>query len=251
LVCSAENVARTRRRAAAARWRRLPGVEPVAEDLLNEPVHGQGLLAGLDQGEAAQGANRLVEGEGIVGQIGQVAGRGVELLGEQLPRDLFRRKERAHLEQADRTGHRKDAVQGDLPGAGHGVGGVAVTRAALCHGQRGDLAQPVQVAGKRDAGLADVGAGLLQRQRQPAEQRGNLAGGLLVGDARAGQQEPGRLLRGEDLQLGQGGVLLPAGIPGGDQHLAVRHLGQQVDQPGQRHLQPRGHIGCPSVVEDQ
>ncbi len=107
------------------------------------------------------------------------------------------------------------------------------------------------VGAQRDLRFAGVGAGLLQRQRQEPQQLSDLLGGGRLAAAGAGQQERHRLLGAEDLQLGQGGVVLPAGVAGGDQDLAVDHLGQQVRQPAQRRPQPAGTVGRGGVVEDQ
>jgi hypothetical protein len=97
----------------------------------------------------------------------------------------------------------------------------------------------------------DVGAGLLQRQRQQAQQLSDLSGGVLVGAAGAGQQERGRLGRAEHPQVGQAGMTIPGRVPGGDQDLAVHHPGQQVHHPGQRGGQAARGVWRLGVVEYQ
>ena len=105
------------------------------------------------------------------GQQVQLGGWGLQLPGEQL--HLLRAQERTHLQQHRRASGGPDPLQGNLPGGGHRVGGVAVPWPAFCHRQRGKATQPLQVVRQRQAGLADVRAGLLQPQRQPPQQLNN------------------------------------------------------------------------------
>jgi hypothetical protein len=56
---------------------------------LDKPMHGQRLLVGFDQPEAAQPRHRLVEGERVAGQHCQLLGHRVERLGEQVAWDLL------------------------------------------------------------------------------------------------------------------------------------------------------------------
>jgi hypothetical protein len=117
-------------------------VEAVADDLLQQPVHDQGVFVGLHQPIAMGRRHRLVERERVVGQRRQLLGSGVELLGKELAGDLLWTQEGAHLQQRHRSWERLHPLDRDLPGGGHGVQGVAVAGATLGYGQAGMLAQP-------------------------------------------------------------------------------------------------------------
>jgi hypothetical protein len=107
------------------------------------------------------------------------------------------------------------------------------------------LPQPLQVDGRGDTGLGDVGGGLVQGQRQVAQLGGDrcgrvLAGGVLV--AGTGGEQIGGRPGLQDIQLDRVSDLIPPGVAaGGEQDVPAGQLPQQ-----RLHI-----IWVVDVVEDQ
>ena len=160
-------------------------------------------------------------------------------VGEQRARDVLGSQEGGHGEQVG-GGRRPlgELLEGELPGGGHGrrrgVAGTRQQRTPPCLEQ-------VQIFGGRHPRGLEIGAGLLERQRQtaepvrqPAHRRGLVVAGMAL-------QHSHRVLapeRRETLAVGAAG---PRPVARGDQHVAGVRLGQ----PGPHGGRVRG------VVEHQ
>jgi hypothetical protein len=102
------------------------------------------------------------------------------------------------------------------------------------------LPEQAEIVRQRHARSPDIGRGLLQRQRQPAQLAGELGRCFLVGVAGAVGQEPGRGLGVQDRHvqhLGAGPVLALAG------HHYPAAAGRRQEPPGRRLVR--------RIVEDQ
>ena len=194
--------------------------EPDAHHVLHEPVHPQDRPLAVDERKAQQLADGFLHVQLVaVGQRPQ-----------HLDGDRVGREERHRLQHPG--GQRRappEPVEREAPGGGDGAQ-LGLAAAVEAH-----------VVGHGHTGLLDVGAGLLQGQRQVAEQLGQLGGGRGVRIAAALDDVGDRLLAGERRHRDRAGQPSPGLVAGGDDDVAV-HRGGQVG------LQPRGLVG---VVEHE
>ena len=132
---------------------------------LHQPVHGQGARVGGEHAVGGQAADRAQHRRGVGQSVQQGPGDRVGGVPGQDPQ---------HLPGQRVIGQ---PVQGDAPDPGDGAGGVAAFRRGLVHGGR-VAGQQVQVLPRGGAGLGEVGAGLLDGQRQEAQLRAQLGGAV-------------------------------------------------------------------------
>ena len=189
--------------------------ESGAHHVLHESVDAQRGALAVDQREPQQLADGLLHVQLVtLGQRPQhLDGDGVG--GEERHRLQHTRGERRAAAQA---------VEGQPPG-GRDRAGVA---------QQHVLVRPEQphVVGHRHAGLLDVGARLLQGERQVAEQLGQLPGGVGVRIAAAFHDVGDRLRAVQRRDGDRPGQPPPGLVAGGDDHVAVHRGGQEGLEAG-------------------
>ena len=122
---------------------------------LHQAVHGQGARAGGEHAVGGQAADRAQHRRRVAQPVQQGPGDRVGGVPGQDPQ---------HLPGQRVIGQ---PVHGDAPDPGDGAGGVAAFRRGLVHGGR-VAGQQIQVLPRGGAGLGQVGAGLLDGQRQGA-----------------------------------------------------------------------------------
>ena len=194
--------------------------ETETDHVLNEPVHAQDRTLPVDERQAQQLPDRLLDVQLVA------VGQGPQ----HLDGDGIGREERHRLQHSrGERGAATKPVEGEAPGGGD--------RAQL------GLAAAVEahVVGHGHARLLDVGAGLLQSERKVAEQVGQLCRGRGVLVAAALDDVGDRLRAGQRRHRDRPGQPSPGLVPRGDDDVAV-HRGGQVG------LQPGGLVG---VVEHQ
>ena len=128
---------------------------------LHQPVHGQGARVGGEHAVGGQAADRAQHRRRVGQPVQQGPGDRVGGVPGQDPQ---------HLPGQRVIGQ---PVQGDAPDPGDGAGGVAAFGGGLVHGGR-VAGQQAQVLPRGGAGLGQVGAGLLDGQRQEAQLRAQL-----------------------------------------------------------------------------
>ena len=185
---------------------------------LHQPVHGQDARVGGEHAVGGQAADRAQHRRRVGQPVQQGPGDRVGGVPGQDPQ---------HLPGQRVTGQ---PVQGDVPDPGDGAGGVAALGGGLVHGGR-VAGQQVQVLPRGGAGLGQVGAGLLDGQRQEAQLRAQPGGAvqvprLVLGEDRG--QQGLRLGRVQHIQPDRHRGAVPAcRAAAGDQVPAGRGPGQQ------------------------
>ncbi len=195
-----------------------------AGDSLDEPVDADGMAVrrAVDHAVGGQQPQRL----GDLYLIDRsVLGQAVQHRARQVVRGVAGQQAQQPHRQLVGGG---DALHGDRPGACHRLLSRPLPGADGITGRGG--AQQVQVTGEGHAGgLGDVGAGVLECQRQLPQLGGQLRGRVRL-PCRGGQQalqQPHRVRRLQHAQAQYGADLLPATIAaGGDEHLAAVQAAQ-------------------------
>ena len=217
----------------------LGGGEPFAQDGLGEPVHLQPAVIDTGQRLPRQMGQGLPPGQRVRGPGRQLAGQDADGGGEQALRDRFGCQERAHAGQLGRG-----RVLAGEPVRNQAGGGRQRPRVR----PRRPLGQQLPGPGPQQhqeligchAGVRHEPRRLGDGQRQVPELGGEP---VRVGSGEHGDpglQDRHRLGPGEHVHLDRRGDLVPAPLPGGDQHVPAAAR------------QPRCHVrGVLGVVEDQ
>jgi hypothetical protein len=116
-----------------------------------------------------------------------------------------------------------------VEGEGEGrIDGVGIADRGASSEQLGTpVLKDLKVPAKRQVLGADVGSGLFQRQRQPAQLLRQRFGGLLICLAGALLQQLCGRLQGEQVDGDRIGDALPRRVAGGEQHMPLASLGHE------------------------
>ncbi len=227
----------------------------VGGDGLDQPVHRHRPVGGRgDQRIPAQRRDRITGRQRVLQQrrqhrrhlLAEPPGQARAGLQQQPQRDRLGRAERQQPQQPGRA--RRGLLQvlkRQPPGGGHRLG--VPGRLAAAQQVRAPLPEQGQVPGQAVPGGLDVGGGLLQRQRQPAQLTGQVQGRPPVRVAGPADQELRGHLRVEHRHV-QGLAGRPDLVPAGDQHPPGPGRGHERRHRGPvrrvvEHQQPRRRAG--------